>query len=53
MKEQLINILNGLNLIETKGQGVIILAECVSQLAQVIDSIPNEEEPKEEVKEDK
>lgn len=51
MKNQLINILNGLNLIETKGQGVIILAECMSQLAQVIDSIPNEET--EEVEEEK
>ena len=52
MKNQLINILNGLNLIETKGQGVIILAECMSQLAQVIDSIPNEEST-EEVEEEK
>lgn len=54
MKEQLINILNGLNMIETKGQSLMILAECMSQLAQILDSMPDDKPVKEEpVKEKK
>lgn len=47
MKQQLINILNGLNMIETKGQSLMILAECMSQLAQILDSMPDDEPVKE------
>lgn len=48
MKQQLINILNGLNMIETKGQSLMILAECMSQLVQILDSMPDDEPVKEE-----
>lgn len=43
MKQELINILNGLNVIEVKGQSMMILAQCVTQLVQVIDSMPDDE----------
>lgn len=43
MKQELINILNGLNIIEVKGQSMMILAQCVTQLVQVIDSMPDDE----------
>ena len=43
MKQELINILNGLNAVTTKGQSLMILAECMSQLAQILDSIPDDE----------
>lgn len=42
MKQELINILNGLNAVTTNGQSLMILAQCMSQLAQIIDSLPNE-----------
>jgi hypothetical protein len=51
MKEQLINILNGLNMVSTQGQSLMILANCMTQLAQIIDSLPDEKS--EDVKEDK
>lgn len=47
MKQQLINILNGLNMVSTQGQSLMILAECMSQLAQILDSIPDDEPVKE------
>lgn len=42
MKQELINILNGLNAVTTNGQSLMILAQCMSQLAQIIDLLPNE-----------
>lgn len=42
MKQELINILNGLNVIEVKGQSVMILAQCISQLVQILDSMPDD-----------
>ena len=42
MKQQLINIFNGLNVIETKGNSLMILAQCISQLAEILDSMPDE-----------
>lgn len=48
MKQELINILNGLNVIEVKGQSMMILAQCVTQLVQVIDSMPDDEVKSEE-----
>lgn len=42
MKQQLINILNGLNAVSTNGQSLMILAQCMQQLAQVIDSMADE-----------
>ena len=44
MKQQLTNILNGLNMVTTQGQSLMILAECMSQLAQIINQLPNNEE---------
>ena len=43
MKQELINILNGLNAIEVKGQSMMILAQCVTQLVQIIDSMTDDE----------
>ena len=43
MKQELINILNGLNAVTTNGQSLMILAQCMSQLAQLIDSLPEED----------
>lgn len=43
MKQELINILNGLNAIEVRGQSVMILAQCLSQLVHILDSMPDEE----------
>ncbi len=51
MKEQLINILNGLNMVSTQGQSLMILANCMSQLAQIVDALPDEKP--EDVEEDK
>lgn len=42
MRQQLINILNGLNAVETKGNSSLIIVQCMQQLAQIIDSLPNE-----------
>jgi hypothetical protein len=54
MKQELINILNGLNAVTTNGQSLMILAQCMSQLAQIIDSMPDEEvESKNKSKENK
>ena len=47
MKQQLINILNCLNMLETKGQSLMIVAECMSQLVQILDSMPDDEPVKE------
>ena len=47
MKQQLINILNGLNMVSIQGQSLMILAECMSQLAQILDSMPDDEPVKE------
>ena len=44
MKQQLINILNGLNAVTTNGQSLMILAQCMSQLAEIIESMPDENE---------
>jgi hypothetical protein len=43
MKEKLIAIFNTLQNIETHGNSTILMADCIRELAVVIDSIPNEE----------
>ena len=53
MKESLINILNGLNAVTTNGQSLMILAQCISQLAQIVQSLPDEEDDKVQVAENK
>ena len=44
MKQQLINIFNGLNAVTTNGQSLMVLAQCISQLAEIIESMPDENE---------
>lgn len=56
IKETLINILNVLTQIETKGQNTLMMADCITTLNQVINQIPNEVQESEsetEVEEDK
>lgn len=56
IKETLINILNVLTQIETKGQNTLMMADCIQALNQVINQIPNEVQESEsetEVEEDK
>lgn len=43
MKEKLIAIFNALQNIETHGNSTILMADCIRELAHVIDSIPNED----------
>ena len=50
MKEVLISILNVLTQIETKGQGTLMMADCIQSLDQLISKIPGEvPEPEVEV----
>ena len=50
MKEVLISILNVLTRIETKGQGTLMMADCIQALDQLINKIPGEvPEPEVEV----
>ena len=42
MKEVLISILNVLTQIETKGQGTLMMADCIQALDQLINKIPGE-----------
>lgn len=50
MKEVLISILNVLTQIETKGQGTLMMADCIQALDQLISKIPGEvPEPEVEV----
>ena len=43
MKEKLIAIFNLMQNIETHGNSTLLMADCIKELAVVIDSIPNEE----------
>jgi len=43
MREKLIAIINTMQQIETHGNSTILMADCIKELAVVIDSIPNEE----------
>ena len=44
MKEKLITIFNLMQNIETHGNSTLLMADCIRELAHVIDSIPNEDE---------
>ena len=50
MKEQLINIYNGMNMLSVKGQDVLVLAQCMSQLADIVNNMPDDEEAEKEDK---
>ena len=42
MKEKLIAIINTMQNIETHGNSTILMADCIKELANVINSIPEE-----------
>lgn len=42
MKEKLIAIFNTMQRIETHGDSTLMMADCIKELAVVIDSIPEE-----------
>lgn len=44
MKENLIEILNALQRVETKGEGTLIMADCIRGLAQIINSMDKEDD---------
>ena len=53
IRQQLINIFNGLNLVEVKGQNVMFLGQCMSQLMQLINTIPDTvQSPVEDIKQE-
>lgn len=53
-RQQLINIFNTLQLVEVKGQNVMFLGQCMSQLMQIINSMPNNDiQSTENISEDK
>ena len=43
MREKLIAIFNTMQRIETHGDSTLMMADCIRELAVVIDSIPNED----------
>ena len=43
MKEKLIAIFNVMQKIETHGDSTLMMADCIRELAVVIDSIPSED----------
>ena len=48
MKDRLTTIFNALRNVETKGDSTLIMADCLRELANVINSIPEESEPEDE-----
>ena len=48
MKEKLIAIFNTLKMVETRGESTLIMADCIRELANIINSIPEESEAKNE-----
>ena len=42
MKDKLIAVLNLMHNIETHGNSTLMMADCIKQLAVIIDSIPDE-----------
>lgn len=48
MKEKLIAIFNMMQNIETHGNSTLMMADCIKQLAVIIDSIPDEDERKDD-----
>lgn len=48
MKDKLIAVFNTLKMVETKGESTLYLADCMRELANIINSIPTENEVKNE-----
>lgn len=44
MKDKLTAIFNTLKMVETKGDSTLIMADCLRELADIINSIPDEQE---------
>lgn len=44
MKDRLIAVFNTLKMVETKGDSTLMLADCMRELAQIINSMPAEGE---------
>lgn len=42
MKDKLTAIFNTLKMVETKGDSTLIMADCLRELAQIINGIPKE-----------
>lgn len=47
MKEKLIAIFNTLQKVETRGESTLMMADCLRELANIINSLPTESEEKE------
>lgn len=47
MKEKLIAVFNTLQKVETRGESTLIMADCLRELANIINSLPTESEEKE------
>jgi hypothetical protein len=43
MKDKLMAIFNTMKMVETKGESTLIMADCMRELAKVINDIPNVE----------
>jgi len=48
MKEKLIAVFNTLQKVETRGESTLMMADCLRELANIINSIPEESEAKNE-----
>lgn len=48
MKEKLIAVFNTLKMVETRGESTLMMADCLRELANIINSIPEESEAKNE-----
>lgn len=47
MKEKLIAVFNTLQKVETRGESTLMMADCLRELANIINSLPTESEEKE------
>lgn len=43
MKDRIVVVFNAMHRIETKGESTLILADCLRELAQIINSMESEE----------
>ncbi len=48
MKDKLTAVFNTLKMVETRGESTLMMADCLRELASIINSIPEESEAKNE-----
>ena len=48
MKDKLTAVFNTLKMVETRGESTLMMADCLRELANIINSIPEESEAKNE-----